>query len=170
MTKDEVGRVLQNIARLLELKGENPFKIRAYVNAARALEGMGEDLGKLIVEDRLRRLKASARLSPKRLQLSRKQGNSTTTTTCATPSRQTSLSSSRLQGLGARKDQGALRKFGNQLDYQTGARLQGGQNCAASGFWVPSQPRTFWPRSINMERSVGAFSPWRRDGSRRTSH
>ena len=54
MTKDEVGRVLQNIARLLELKGENPFKIRAYVNAARALEGMGEDLGKLIVEDRLR--------------------------------------------------------------------------------------------------------------------
>ena len=38
MTKDEVGRVLQNIARLLELKGENPFKIRAYVNAARALE------------------------------------------------------------------------------------------------------------------------------------
>ena len=54
MTKEEVGRVLQNIARLLELKGENPFKIRAYVNAARALEGMGEDLGKLIVEDRLR--------------------------------------------------------------------------------------------------------------------
>ena len=55
MTKDEVGRVLQNIARLLELKGENPFKIRAYVNAARALEGMGEDLSKLIVEGRLRR-------------------------------------------------------------------------------------------------------------------
>ena len=54
MTKEEVGRVLQNIARLLELKGENPFKIRAYVNAARALEGMGEDLSKLIVEDRLR--------------------------------------------------------------------------------------------------------------------
>src|SRR4029077_605831 len=54
MTKEEVGRVLQNIARLLELKGENPFKIRAYVNAARALEGMGEDLSKLIVEGRLR--------------------------------------------------------------------------------------------------------------------
>ena len=54
MTKDEVGRVLQNIARLLELKGENPFKIRAYVNAARALEGIGEDLSKLIAEDRLR--------------------------------------------------------------------------------------------------------------------
>jgi DNA polymerase (family X) len=56
MTKDEVGRVLQNIARLLELKGENPFKIRAYVNAARALEGLGEDLGKLIAEDRIREI------------------------------------------------------------------------------------------------------------------
>jgi DNA polymerase (family X) len=54
MTKDEVGGVLENIARLLELKGENPFKIRAYVNAARALESIGDDLTKLIAENRLR--------------------------------------------------------------------------------------------------------------------
>ena len=33
---------------LLELKGENPFKIRAYVNAARALETLGEDLEQMI--------------------------------------------------------------------------------------------------------------------------
>jgi len=41
----EVARILDEIASLLELKGENPFKIRAYENAARALEGLTEDLG-----------------------------------------------------------------------------------------------------------------------------
>ncbi len=56
MTKDEIAGILENIARLLELKGENPFKIRAYVNAARALETLGDDLPKMIAEDRLRKV------------------------------------------------------------------------------------------------------------------
>jgi DNA polymerase (family X) len=37
-TKEQTIELLEIIARLLELKGENPFKIRAYTNAARALE------------------------------------------------------------------------------------------------------------------------------------
>ncbi len=44
----EVARVLEEIAGLLELKGENPFKVRAYENAARALDGLTEDLGGII--------------------------------------------------------------------------------------------------------------------------
>jgi DNA polymerase (family 10) len=44
----EVARVLDEIGSLLELKGENPFKIRAYENAARAIDGLTEDLGGLI--------------------------------------------------------------------------------------------------------------------------
>lgn len=44
LTTDDVIAVLENIARLLELKGENPFKVRAYVNAARALETFPGDL------------------------------------------------------------------------------------------------------------------------------
>src|SRR5712671_4046372 len=41
MTKEEIAGVLERIATLLELKGENPFKIRAYTNAARAIETFG---------------------------------------------------------------------------------------------------------------------------------
>src|ERR1044071_3269127 len=41
MTKNEIAAVLEQIAALLELKGENPFKIRAYTNAARAIETFG---------------------------------------------------------------------------------------------------------------------------------
>ncbi len=36
MTKDEIADTLEAIAQLLDLKGENPFKIRAYQTAARA--------------------------------------------------------------------------------------------------------------------------------------
>jgi DNA polymerase (family 10) len=38
MNKTQIVEVLENIGRLLELRGENPFKIRAYQNGARALE------------------------------------------------------------------------------------------------------------------------------------
>ena len=48
MDKHDVARTLEEISVLLELKGENPFKIRAYENAARAIDSLSEDLGKLI--------------------------------------------------------------------------------------------------------------------------
>jgi DNA polymerase (family 10) len=53
MNKDQVAEILSDIAVLLELKGENPFKSRAYVNGARALEGLSEPLDKVIAENRL---------------------------------------------------------------------------------------------------------------------
>jgi len=57
MDKDQVAEILVSIATLLELKGENPFKVRAYLNAARTLETMNEPLGKLLAEGRLGELK-----------------------------------------------------------------------------------------------------------------
>lgn len=53
MDKDQVAEVLAEIGVLLELKGENPFKTRAYANAARALESLSEPLDRLVSEDRL---------------------------------------------------------------------------------------------------------------------
>ena len=46
--KRDVSRILEEIATLLELKGENPFKVRAYQNAAHAIDGLTEDLGEII--------------------------------------------------------------------------------------------------------------------------
>ncbi len=53
MTKNEIAGVLEEIGVLLELKGENPFKVRAYHAGARALETLEEDVGAVITEDRL---------------------------------------------------------------------------------------------------------------------
>jgi DNA polymerase (family X) len=44
MTKEDIASVLEKIATLLELKGENPFKVRAYTNAARAIETFGANV------------------------------------------------------------------------------------------------------------------------------
>jgi DNA polymerase (family 10) len=57
MDKDRVAEVLIEIGVLLELKGENPFKTRAYANAARTLEQLSEPLDKLISEERLAEIK-----------------------------------------------------------------------------------------------------------------
>jgi DNA polymerase (family 10) len=53
MDKSHVTDILEEIAVLLELKGENPFKARAYTNAARTLDTFEGDLGKLVTENRL---------------------------------------------------------------------------------------------------------------------
>lgn len=58
MTKNEIADVLNEIATLLELKGENPFKIRAYQTGARALEAIEEaELGRLVREEKLGTIK-----------------------------------------------------------------------------------------------------------------
>src|SRR5258706_9003541 len=57
MDKEQIAEILSEIGILLELKGENPFKTRAYTNAARALEALSEPLEKLIAEQRLAEVK-----------------------------------------------------------------------------------------------------------------
>ncbi|MDO8543300.1 MAG: helix-hairpin-helix domain-containing protein [Opitutaceae bacterium] len=58
MTKNEIANVLSDIGTLLELKGENPFKVRAYQSGARALEAIEEsELAKLIEKNELQSVK-----------------------------------------------------------------------------------------------------------------
>ena len=56
MTKAEIAAVLEEIAALLELKGENPFKIRAYANAAHSIETFGGALSDLQDEEALAKI------------------------------------------------------------------------------------------------------------------
>jgi DNA polymerase (family X) len=46
--KKEVAAILEEIGILLELKGDNPFKTRAYFNAARTVSGLTDDLHELV--------------------------------------------------------------------------------------------------------------------------
>jgi len=53
MDKSEIAEVLNEVATLLELKGENRFRCLAYSNAARTIESMSEDPTAVAKEGRL---------------------------------------------------------------------------------------------------------------------
>lgn len=57
MDKEQVAEILLEIGTLLELQGENPFKTRAYQNAARTIESLSEPLANLVAEKRLGKIK-----------------------------------------------------------------------------------------------------------------
>lgn len=53
MNTSQVVEILETIARILEVQDENPFKIRAYQNGARALESLPGDLRTLVEQKKL---------------------------------------------------------------------------------------------------------------------
>lgn len=57
MTREEAAEILQRIALLLELKGENPFKIRAYKSGAEVVEAYAGDIMKLAADNQLAGIK-----------------------------------------------------------------------------------------------------------------
>jgi DNA polymerase (family 10) len=61
MNAMQVSDLLEEIADLLEIRGENPFKSRAYQNAARTLRALDRDLSELVRSGELARLKGIGR-------------------------------------------------------------------------------------------------------------
>lgn len=55
-TNQEIIDLLEEIALLLDLAGESPFKSRAYTNVARRIEQADEDVSDLVAEGRLREI------------------------------------------------------------------------------------------------------------------
>lgn len=57
MTREAAAQILERIALLLELKGENPFKIRAYKTGAEVVESYAGDIMQLAAENKLAGIK-----------------------------------------------------------------------------------------------------------------
>jgi DNA polymerase (family 10) len=53
MDNRDVARILNGMADMLEIKGDNPFRIRAYRRAAQNIEGLAEDVESLIARETL---------------------------------------------------------------------------------------------------------------------
>ncbi len=56
MENQKVARIFEEIADLMEIKGENPFRIRAYRKAALNIETLTEDVSNLIEENRVEKI------------------------------------------------------------------------------------------------------------------
>ncbi len=68
MNNSQVAEVFENIADLLELKGEIPFKVRAYRRAAQAIEHLPQEIAQLRREDKLRTIPGVGEAIAKKVQ------------------------------------------------------------------------------------------------------
>lgn len=55
--RTDIARVFEDMASILDILGENPFKIRSYENAARTVENLPGDLGEMIASGELMNVK-----------------------------------------------------------------------------------------------------------------
>ena len=67
MKNSEIARVFQDIADLLELKGENQFKIRAYQKAVRSIEHLPVEVEQLVKEGRLKEIPGAGEAITKKI-------------------------------------------------------------------------------------------------------
>ena len=67
MSQKSISGILEDIGMLLEIKGENPFKTRAYYNAAKTLSAI-PNLDELIREKRLREIKGIGEALSKKIE------------------------------------------------------------------------------------------------------
>ena len=67
MKNSEIAKVFQDIADLLELKGENPFKIRAYQKVVRSIEHLPVEVEQLVKEDRLKEIPGAGEAITKKI-------------------------------------------------------------------------------------------------------
>jgi DNA polymerase (family 10) len=56
MTNQEIADILVHISEILDIQGENPFKIRAYIKAAQTLEGLTYELSSLDNKEEIKEL------------------------------------------------------------------------------------------------------------------
>jgi len=75
MEKKEVANILEEIGIMLELKGENPFKSRAYYNAARVIETLTQDLVELVNAGQLDTLQGIGKALAEKITILVKTGN-----------------------------------------------------------------------------------------------
>ena len=66
--RSQIIGALEEIATLLELKGENPFKVRAYQNAARALQGLAGDFDAMVASGKIHEVRGSGEAIAKKIE------------------------------------------------------------------------------------------------------
>lgn len=67
MDKKQIAQILREMALILEIQGENIFKVRAHENAARALEGLTAGLEELVASGEIREVKGIGEAMAKKI-------------------------------------------------------------------------------------------------------
>src|SRR5260370_41008586 len=121
MDKNQVANVLEDVASLLELKeGSNPFEVRAYENAARAVSALDGDIEQLTREGKLKGVPGLGATIIKRIEELVNTGQMALYDELVADTPQVKLDMRRIQGVGPKKING----ISNQLHIQSIAELE----------------------------------------------
>jgi len=120
MDKKDIQEALEAIALLLELKGENPFKVRAHANAARALGTVEEDVTTLVDTGKLRDIKGIGEGIAKKIEEMAVTGRSSLLDRLRTEFPETIFDLFRIPGLGPKK----IKVLHDKLDISTLGELE----------------------------------------------
>ncbi|MBI4212258.1 MAG: DNA polymerase/3'-5' exonuclease PolX [Deltaproteobacteria bacterium] len=115
MNKHQIAQALDVMAAILEINGENPFKVRAYQNAARIVEGLNGDIASLIATGELREVKGIGAQLAKHIQELCESGSFEEYETLRTSLPVGLLDLLKIPGLGAKK----VRVLWKKLDITT---------------------------------------------------
>lgn len=121
MDKNQVANVLEDVASLLELKeGSNPFEVRAYENAARAVSALDGDIEQLTREGKLKGVPGLGATIIKRIEELVNTGQMALYDELVADTPQVKLDMRRIQGVGPKK----INVIYNQLHIQSIAELE----------------------------------------------
>ena len=163
LSRDEIADIFEHIAQLLELKGEVVFKVRAYQNAARALEGFNGNLAQFAKEERLGEIPGVGKAIAEKIAKLLDTGVLPYYEGLKAEFPPGIFEIAELQGVGPKK----IKAMWDQLGITTLAELEAGARTEASrrsGFGKRRRT-TFLPRSVAREHA-GAFGSRDRQGRR----
>jgi len=130
---------LVEIGTLLELKGENPFKTRAYANAARAIEALDEPLSVVVSEKRLGQIKGVGKALEQKITELVETGRLPYYEELKASIPPGLMALLDLSGLGPKKIQALRQKLGVDSVEKLEAACQSGQVAALDGFGEKTQ-------------------------------
>lgn len=158
MDRREIARTLEEIATLLELKGENAFKVRAYQNGARTVETLEEDLETLIAEERLDEVKGIGKALAEKIAALSREGRLPLHDKLRAETPEGLLVMMEIPGLGAKK----IKKLHDELQIETLEQLkeaaQDGRIAGLAGFGKKSAEKIL--EGIRNREAYSARHHW----------
>jgi DNA polymerase (family 10) len=141
MTKQEIAAVFEEIATLLDLQGANPFRVRAYANAARTIDALQHDLDTLIKENRLTEIRGIGADLAKKITELHTTGKLAFHEELRAATPPGLLEMLRIPGFGPKRAKVVYEKLGVDSVEKLEAACQAGQVAALPGFGEKSQQK-----------------------------
>ncbi len=139
MDKNAIAGILSEIALLLELKGENPFKFRAYQTGARFLESLDEGLAVIVEEGRLTAFKGIGKALAQKIETLQQTGQLEYYDKLVASVPPGLVEMLEIPGLGAKKIKAVHEALGVDTIEKLQAACDSGEVAALPGFGEKSQ-------------------------------